>query len=137
VRLRGSAAAKKPKRGRPRKPCDHCMDSGILPWHPMTLAWWRDTWRSPMAGEFLDADKHRLFVLARLVDLYWAQPVPDPKLAGEIRLQGTCFGLTPIDRRRLQWEMGDDDREAAKPEQLADVAYEDGPDPRGLLRAVK
>ena len=26
-------------------------------------------------------------------------------LANEIRLQRQCFGLTPIDRRRLEWEI--------------------------------
>ncbi|MEQ8834285.1 MAG: hypothetical protein RIB67_07545 [Miltoncostaeaceae bacterium] len=71
-------------------------------WHPLTLAWWKDIWTSPMAPEFLAADVHGLYMLAMLVDRFWRG---DAKVAGEIRLQRQCFGLTPIDRRRLQWEV--------------------------------
>jgi hypothetical protein len=56
-----------------------------------------------MAGEFLQSDRHGLFILAELVDRFWE--APSPQLATEIRLQRQCFGLTPIDRRRLQWEV--------------------------------
>lgn len=73
------------------------------PWHPLTVSWWRDIWRSPMAPEFLKSDIHGLYVLADLVDRYWTEPTTS--LAAEIRLQRQCFGLTPIDRRRLQWEI--------------------------------
>lgn len=72
-------------------------------WHPMTLAWWADIWSSPMAPEYDESDVHGLFMLAMLVDQFWVQP--SPALASEIRLQRQCFGLTPIDRRRLQWEI--------------------------------
>ena len=72
-------------------------------WHPMTLSWWEDIWASPMAPEYDDSDVHGLFMLAMLVDQYWTQP--SAAVAGEIRLQRQCFGLTPIDRRRLQWEI--------------------------------
>lgn len=72
-------------------------------WHKMTRAWWRDVWLSPMADEYLDADAHGLYRLAVLVDEFWN--APSEKLAAEIRLQQQCFGLTPIDRRRLQWEV--------------------------------
>ncbi len=72
-------------------------------WHKLTLAWWRDTWRSPMAAEYLQADTHGLYILAVLVDEFWHSPTKE--LAGEIRLQRQCYGLTPVDRRRLQWEV--------------------------------
>lgn len=76
-------------------------------WHSMTESWWGDVWSSPMAPEFDGSDKHGLFMLARLVDAFWV--CPDPKLckelAAEIRQQGQRFGLSPIDRRRLQWEI--------------------------------
>lgn len=74
-----------------------------IDWHPMTVSWWEDTWRSPMAPEFDQADIHGLFALAVLVDQFWTQP--SAGLLAEIRLQRQCFGLTPIDRRRLQWEI--------------------------------
>lgn len=72
-------------------------------WHSMTQSWWRDIWASPMAPEFDTSDVHGLYVLAMLVDQFWTQPTAS--LAGEIRLQRQCFGLTPIDRRKLQWEI--------------------------------
>ena len=76
---------------------------GEATWHPQTLAWWSAVWTSPMAPEFDDSDVHGLFVLAVLVEGFWTSP--SKELAGEIRLQRQCFGLTPIDRRRLQWEI--------------------------------
>src|SRR4051812_28103820 len=76
-------------------------------WHPMTRAWWRDVWASPMAPEYDASDKHGLFALAVLVDDFWTADTPTSRrdLAGEIRLQTQRYGLSPIDRRRLQWEI--------------------------------
>jgi hypothetical protein len=45
----------------------------------------------------------RPLYLAALVDQF--QRTPTPQLAAEIRQQGLRFGLTPIDRWRLQWEV--------------------------------
>ncbi|HEV3309412.1 MAG TPA: hypothetical protein VG815_02690 [Chloroflexota bacterium] len=60
-----------------------------------------------MAPEFLHADVHGLFLLAELEDMFhWAdKPSQKIELAKEIRLQRVAYGLTPIDRRRLQWEV--------------------------------
>lgn len=80
----------------PRRPEGH-------EWDPRTLAWWRDLRRSPMSAEFIESDRHGLFLLADLVDRYWK--TGSLNVAKEIRLQGASFGLTPIDRRRLQWEV--------------------------------
>ncbi len=71
-------------------------------WHARTQEWWRRVWSSPMRDEFLWVDVEGLYRLALLVDRFWRGAVD---LAGEIRLQGQLFGLTPIDRRRLQWEV--------------------------------
>lgn len=60
-----------------------------------------------MAPEFLPSDTFALEMLARLEDQF--DKATDPnlqlKLAAEIRLQRQSFGLTPMDRRRLQWEV--------------------------------
>lgn len=72
-------------------------------WHKLTKAWWKDIWKSPMQAEFLQADVHALFRLAVLIDLFWTEP--NLAVAAEIRLQQQAFGLTPIDRRRLQWQV--------------------------------
>lgn len=87
----------------------HDVEVPVLPevpdfeWHHMTDDWWADIWASPMAPEYDSSDVHGLYILAMLVDQFWSQP--SAALAGEIRLQRQCFGLTPIDRRRLQWEI--------------------------------
>ena len=72
-------------------------------WLPETLEWWADLWASPMAGEYHASDKHALFILAALVDEFWTSPTTET--AGEIRLQRQAFGLTPYDRRRLEWSI--------------------------------
>lgn len=74
-----------------------------IDWLPMTKKWWKDVWASPMAQEYLDADVHGLLRLAVLVNLYWLEP--STKLAAEIRIEQQAFGLTPLDRRRLEWQI--------------------------------
>lgn len=107
-------------------------------WHPLTRAWWRDVWRSPMADAFLASDQHGLFILARLVDAYWRNP--SKELAAEIRLQRQCFGLTPIDRRRLDWKVdGDEPERKTRPSAAAELpppAAEPIEDPRKVLRVL-
>lgn len=87
----------------PSRPMVQDIDGNdfYLDWHEATLAWWADLWASPMAAEYHSSDKHALFVLAVLVDEFWH--APSTKLASEIRLQRVAFGLTPYDRRRLEW----------------------------------
>lgn len=104
-------------------------------WHALTVAWWRDVWHSPMAEQYLEADKHALYRLAVLVDAFWKEPSRD--LAGEIRLQQQAFGLTPIDRRRLQWSVEQEEARrrprpvpAAEPAAQGDAADDD---PRKIL----
>lgn len=97
----------------------------------MTVQWWQDVWRSPMAPEFLQADIHGLYVLAELRDRFWREP--SAALAAEIRQQEQRFGLSPIDRRRLQWEVP---RGAAGPDRPAAPGQDAGDDPRKLLALV-
>lgn len=113
-------------------------------WHPQTVAWWADVWRSPMAPEFDQSDIHGLLVLAVLVDGFWCKP--HWTAAAEIRLQGQRFGLSPIDRRRLQWEIEKVDeaqergsrRRTARSAPAEDEAppRRKAADPRAFLRAV-
>jgi hypothetical protein len=113
-------------------------------WHLQTLAFWEDVWRSPMAAEFDQSDIHGLFMLAVLVDGFWTKP--HWTAAAEIRLQGQRFGLSPLDRRRLQWEIEKVDEAQAKGEQrrsrpqastpVATTRKKPGGDPRDFLRVV-
>jgi hypothetical protein len=111
-------------------------------WHPMTSAWWADVWASPMAPEFDGSDRHGLYALAMLVEDFWTADTARERkdLAAEIRQQGQRFGLSPIDRRRLQWEI--ERTEAAKDQgsrrRAAKAPARTTPDqdPRAILRAV-
>lgn len=110
----------------------------------MTLEWWRDLWASPMAPEYDESDRHGLYKLAMLQDDFWTAETPKERkeASAEIRLQEQRFGLSPIDRRRLQWEIektdeavdrGSKRRGSAPSKKSADEAVRD---PRAVLKAL-
>lgn len=106
-----------------------------------TTAWWRDVWTSPMAGEYDDTDRHGLSMLALLVDAFWRgcdDAGPDLKLLAEIRQQSQRYGLSPIDRRRLQWEIERTEEAKVRGERRRSAGASPRPagDPRVTLRAV-
>lgn len=104
-------------------------------WHQQTVEWWYDIWASPMAPEFDQSDQHGLFMLAVLVDEFWRNP--SQALAAEIRLQRQCYGMTPIDRRRLQWEIERTDEAVDKGEKRrAAKRPASGGDDLAALRAL-
>ena len=51
----------------------------------------------------MDADVPGLLALAVLVDEFWT--TGDPKLHAEVRQASREFGLSPLSRRQLQWEV--------------------------------
>jgi hypothetical protein len=106
------------------------------PWHPDTIGFWREVWSSPMAAEFIAADVPGLVLVARLIDKF---NYGDVSLAAEIRLQRQCFGLTPLDRRRLQWEIerGEAAEKRRRHETPSPLGATGTRDPRRTLRAVK
>jgi hypothetical protein len=123
----------------------HDVEAPELPgglWHKLTQEWWDDIWASPMAPEFDSSDRHGLFALAMLVNDFWmAESASDrAKLSAEIRLQRQCFGLTPIDRRRLQWEIERTDEAVDKGRKRRSTTQKTGEaaggDPLSALRAV-
>lgn len=128
---------------------EHDVQAPPLPrgrdWDWQTESWWRDIWASPMAPEYDDSDKHGLFRLAVLVDDYWTADNPNTrvKVAQEIRMQGQLYGITPLDRRRLQWEISRGDEAAEKTRKRAASKAQSVPseqpavDPRSVLRAVQ
>lgn len=98
-------------------------DSPVVPPLPpgfsdQAQAWWVDLWATPMAPEFDRSDVHGLVMLAELVDLFWTLPpekvMSKVEVAKEIRLQRAEYGLTPLGRRRLQWEIGRAEEATAK-----------------------
>lgn len=88
-----------------------------------------------MSSEYLDADIHALYRLAVLVDMFWSDP--SKELAAELRLEQQCFGLTPIDRRRLQWEVDRGERAETRTKQRHVRAAQAGDvDPRQALQVL-
>lgn len=100
----------------------------------MTIAWWETIWASPMADEWVDGDIPALFRLARLDDLFWnaTDSAEITRLAAEIRQQQSRFGLTPMDRRALQWEIHRVERLTKGPKPVSGRAR----DPRSILRSL-
>jgi hypothetical protein len=73
-------------------------------WHPLTVGWWDAIWPSPMAQEWHSSDIYGLYAVAFLYDKFFRHP--NEKTHGELRLARQPFGLTPIDRRKLEWTIG-------------------------------
>jgi hypothetical protein len=117
--------------GPPPLPARNPDDDSGAEWHPKAVQAWQDIWGAPMATEYTQADVHRVEMYVDLIHRYWTKP--SVSLAAEIRLQGVCLGVTPIDRRRLQWEIcrveGNETQPEPKPERPARLV-----DPRTLLR---
>ncbi len=98
-------------------------------WHPLTLAAWEHAWQSPMSSQWLDTDVDALGRLAILWDALYNGTIA---AMAEIRLQEQRFGLSPLDRSRLQWEVArgeEADRRKPKPAPKRAV----GLDPRGVV----
>lgn len=107
-----------------------------IEWHPMTREWWKDLWASPMASEYHTSDRHGLFVLATLMNQFWNEP--SQALAAEIRLQRVSFGLTPYDRRRLEWtiEAAEDAKSRGRQRVQKPTPVDPDNDPRKFLSVV-
>jgi hypothetical protein len=104
--------------------------------HRLTRSWWKHVWGSPMAGEYLPSDIDGLARLAILVDNYYNNP--HKEILAEVRLQEARFGLSPVDRSRLQWEVlkGEEAEKKRKPQQQRQQNASPI-DPRGILGVVK
>lgn len=113
--------------------------------HRMTREFWASLWASPMASQYTDADVQGLMVLCLVVEDFWtAESARERReAAAEIRQQSVRFGLSPIDRRRLQWTLpkgqggaepvGKPAADSGRGRPLRAVPA--GPDPRDVLTA--
>lgn len=103
--------------GRPTVPDlpDHPSGEG---WHVQAQDWWKRVWSSPMSTEWdPDSDYPNVLLCALLVHDAWSADTATArtKAMTEFRLQRSALGLTPYDRRRLEWTI-----------ELADEATEKG-----------
>lgn len=103
-------------------------------WHELTRRWWGRVWDSPMSGEYLPTDEDGLIRVAILVNDYYLEP--KATTLAEIRLQEQRFGLSPLDRRRLEWEIAKSEEAEEKRKRRAPPAKKTGTDPRALLQMV-
>lgn len=105
-------------------------------WHPLTLTAWAHAWASPMASQWIETDEDALGRLALLWDEFYKYP--DAKVMAEIRLQEQRFGLSPLDRSRLQWELGRAEESEQRQVRRSMSPKRTGThDPRSALMAVK
>ena len=75
-----------------------------------------------MASQYLDADVASLVRLARLKQSLLSDDVAFGVLA-EIRQLEDRFGLSPLARRRLEWQVADEGEAEGKRQTLADNVY--------------
>lgn len=105
-------------------------------WHPLTVKAWTHAWASPMAPQWIETDTDALGRLALLWDEFYK--APDTKTMAEIRQQEARFGLSPLDRSRLQWEISRGDAAEKQQERRQMSPRRTGTaDPRAALMAAK
>lgn len=106
-------------------------------WHALTIRAWEHAWSSPMASQWLETDADALGRLALLWDEFYKSP--DANGLKEIRLQSALFGLSPLDRSRLQWEVNRADESEQKNDRRRETQRKrtGTHDPRQLLTVVK
>lgn len=144
VRARRNVAASAAKLSAATETTIPDMPSGP-DWHPATREWWADVWASPMAREWDSSDVHNVTLCALIYnDIWTAETAKERKdAAAEYRLQRKDLGLTPYDRRRLEWtiESADEARDRGrKRRERGSAPAQPKPgaaDPRSVLRAVK
>lgn len=111
------------------------------PWHTQTLEWWEDIWASPMATQWERADIHGLYLLANLWDAAWYASTPSAQasIMAEVRLQRRDYGLTPLDRLRLDWtiEQVDEARDKGNRRRAAPKEKQASPKPGDELAALR
>ena len=76
-------------------------------WDPHAVEEWEEIWRSPMATMFIPTDGYALLKYIVLVNNFWQSEDPEyqKSLHAEIRITRKDFGLTPIARASLHWEI--------------------------------
>lgn len=81
----------------------HDFVGSVVPWNTLTEGWWEVIWASPIADEWVDADVPGLVALAMLWDSFFR--FGDARIHAEARMASREFGLSPMSRRSLQWEI--------------------------------
>jgi hypothetical protein len=101
-------------------------------WKPLALKTWIDLWHSPMSSQYVEADIPGLFRMVILTQAFLNQPTVG--VSAELRQLSFNYGLSPMDRRRLQWTIVKSEEAVAQAETRRSRAARiiDG-DPREVL----
>lgn len=107
-------------------------------WHPETVAWWRELWKSPQAAMW-DPSGRTLHAAARLYDLS-VRAGTSAALEGELRQHYDRHGLSPKAMLQLRWRLADpgdlDDVAAGHPPATPTVSSMSAAQRRRLLRSL-
>lgn len=130
--MAGRGAAPKPPERRARRNVDpnptirlefqRCKPPELppeLPWHPMTLMWWRTWQESPMADLMGPTDWSFMMDTALMHHAMWEKG--QWTLAAEVRLRVAKFGATPEDRLRLRIQWADADQRDSEVPQATSI----------------
>ena len=77
-------------------------------WNPAVVRWWNDIWSSPMSSEFMSSDIHGLYLGCKQLHESLNQAnKPTDQASFMTKFEQTIrnFGLNPMARRALQWEI--------------------------------
>jgi hypothetical protein len=102
-------------------------DGNERSWSTHTQNWWVDIWSAPMAPEYHKSDIHGLYRMAAIVEAFWTRGRLD--LNSELRLYEQQFGLNPLARRRLEWQIEDTDEKQDKGEKRRHAQQPSEPEP--------
>jgi len=108
-------------------------------WHKRVVAWWASIWKSPMATEWLEADVLGLvYRTAELQQDFWTADDAQGRVAVETRIAKNeeRLGLSPIDRRRLQWEVEKGEQATERTSKRRQHKEAASKDPREALKVV-
>ena len=84
-------------------------------WNPAVVRWWRSIWSSPMSAEFSESDIHGLYLACKqLQESLNPRNKPTEQAAFMTKFEQSTrnFGLNPMSRRSLQWEIDRGDEAA-------------------------
>lgn len=84
------------------------LETGEIDWSPAVKKWWTTIWESPMSNEYHESDTAQLHLAC-----FYLHQVTNPYIKMAERLSAAkahegCvrnFGLSPMSRRSLQWEI--------------------------------
>lgn len=105
-------------------------------WHSETRRWWADVWASPMSTEWHESDVHNVLICAMVHHDMWSAPTAKERkeAAAEFRQQRMSLGLSPYDRRRLEWTIEAAGEATARGEQRRAAGQQQPPAPAGTAR---